>query len=67
MKLPGGKNVVVDAKTPLQAYLEAVEATDDEVRRAKLADHARQVRDHMRALASKVILGAVRLHIRNSS
>src|SRR6266403_5000112 len=53
VKLPGGKNVVVDAKTPLQAYLEAVEATDDEVRRAKLADHARQVRDHMRALASK--------------
>jgi len=53
VKLPGGKNVVVDAKTPLQAYLEAVEATDDEVRRVKLADHARQVRDHMRALASK--------------
>jgi DNA recombination protein RmuC len=53
VKLPGGKNIVVDAKTPLQAYLEAVEATDDEVRRLKLADHARQVRDHMRALASK--------------
>ena len=53
VKLPGGKNVVVDAKTPLQAYLEAVEATDDEVRRIKLADHVRQVRDHMRALASK--------------
>src|ERR1700751_3350842 len=53
VKLPGGKNVVVDAKTPLQAYLEAVEASDDEVRRIKLADHARQVREHMRALASK--------------
>ena len=53
VKLPGGKNVVVDAKTPLQSYLEAIEATDDEVRRAKLTDHARQVRDHMRALASK--------------
>jgi DNA recombination protein RmuC len=53
VKLPGGKVVVVDAKTPLQAYLEAVEATDDEVRRARLADHTRQVRDHMRALASK--------------
>jgi DNA recombination protein RmuC len=53
VKLPGGKNVVVDAKTPLQAYLEAVEASDDDLRRVKLADHARQVRDHMRALASK--------------
>lgn len=53
VKLPGGKNVVVDAKTPLQAYLEAVEASDEELRRVKLADHARQVRDHMRALASK--------------
>jgi DNA recombination protein RmuC len=53
VKLPGGKNVVVDAKTPLQAYLEAIEATDDQVRCARLADHTRQVRDHMRALASK--------------
>src|ERR1700758_4004586 len=53
VKLPGGKNVVVDAKTPLQQYLEAVEAADDEVRRVKLCEHARQVRDHMRALASK--------------
>ena len=53
VKLPGGKNVVVDAKTPLQEYLEAVEATDDELRRVKLCEHARQVREHMRALASK--------------
>jgi len=53
VKLPGGKNVVVDAKTPLQAYLEAVETNDDELRRAKLGEHARQVRNHMNALASK--------------
>jgi DNA recombination protein RmuC len=53
VKLPGGKKVVVDAKTPLQAYLEAIEAQDDDVRRARLADHARQVRDHMARLSSK--------------
>src|ERR1700732_359927 len=53
VRLPGAKHVVVDAKTPLQAYLEAFEATDDDVRHARLADHARQVRDHMTRLSSK--------------
>ena len=53
VRLPGAKNVVVDAKTPLQAYLEAFEATDDDLRHARLADHARQVRDHMTRLSSK--------------
>src|SRR5271169_5659349 len=53
VKLPGGKNVVVDAKTPLQAFLEAFEATDEEARRNCLANHARQVRDHMETLSSK--------------
>ena len=53
VKLPGGKNVVVDAKTPLQAFLEASEATDEESRRKCLQNHARQVRDHMETLSSK--------------
>ena len=53
VKLPGGKHVVVDAKTPLQAFLEAFETTDEATRRTCLANHARQVRDHMTRLSGK--------------
>ena len=53
VKLPGGKSVVVDAKTPLQAFLDAFETTDEDARRAALANHARQVRDHMKTLSGK--------------
>ncbi|HYS27472.1 MAG TPA: DNA recombination protein RmuC [Vicinamibacterales bacterium] len=51
--LPGGKQVVVDAKTPLEAFLDAQEAADEETRTIKLQAHARQVRDHMDRLGSK--------------
>ncbi|MBL8489327.1 MAG: DNA recombination protein RmuC [Rhodocyclaceae bacterium] len=53
VRLPGGKNIVVDAKAPLAAYLEALEAQDDNERRRKLQDHARQVRDHVTKLGRK--------------
>jgi len=51
--LPGGKHVIVDAKVPLDAYLRALEAPDEETRQKLLADHARQVRTHVGQLSSK--------------
>jgi DNA recombination protein RmuC len=53
VKLPGGKHVVVDAKTPLQAFLEAFETSDEDTRRACLLNHSRQVREHMTRLSGK--------------
>jgi DNA recombination protein RmuC len=51
--LPGGRRIVVDAKTPLGAYLEAREAPDDDTRAAKYRQHATQVRAHMLKLGAK--------------
>jgi DNA recombination protein RmuC len=53
VRIPGGKSVVVDAKVPLAAYLDAFETTDEAERRERLASHARQVRDHVAKLAAK--------------
>ncbi len=53
VKLPGGKHVVVDSKTPLDAYLDAVEADDEDERRRHLERHARLVREHMVKLGQK--------------
>lgn len=59
VRLAGGKNVVVDSKVPLAAYLDALAADDPDERAAFLAQHARQVRTHVDQLASKAYWRAV--------
>jgi DNA recombination protein RmuC len=53
VRIPGGKHVVVDAKAPLAAYLEAFETQDETERARHFGDHARQVRDHVGKLSGK--------------
>ncbi len=53
VRLAGGKNIVVDSKVTLAAYLEAAETTDDAVREARLDAHARHLREHVERLAAK--------------
>jgi DNA recombination protein RmuC len=53
VRIPGGKHVVVDAKAPLSAYLDAFETSDEAERERRFADHARQVREHVTKLSAK--------------
>lgn len=53
VRLPGGRQVIIDAKVPLEAYLEAMHAEDETLRMQQLKNHARQVRSHVSALGKK--------------
>jgi DNA recombination protein RmuC len=53
VNLPGGKTIVVDSKVPIQAYLDAVNCEDVELKRAHLARHAHQLREHIVKLGQK--------------
>jgi DNA recombination protein RmuC len=53
VRLAGGKNVVVDSKVSLAAYLEAASAADESEREARISAHARHLRTHVDQLASK--------------
>jgi DNA recombination protein RmuC len=53
VNMPGGKQVVVDAKAPLQAFLDAYEAADDSEREHHMREHARLLRDHIRKLSAR--------------
>jgi len=51
--LPGARQIIVDAKAPLDAFLDAQDADDDRMRLVRLQAHARQVREHMDRLSAK--------------
>ena len=59
VRLAGGKNIVVDSKVSLAAYLEAAETDDDDVRAARMDAHARHVREHVDRLAAKAYWAAL--------
>ena len=53
IRLPNGREIAVDAKVPIEAYLRAIEAPSEEQRVVHLLDHARQIRDHLNKLSQK--------------
>lgn len=53
VRMPGGRRVVVDAKTPIDAFLNSLEAPTDEMRRLEMARHGRHVKDHVKRLSSR--------------
>lgn len=59
VRLPAGRNVVVDSKVPLEAFLQALEASNEEARSAALLRHSSQVKSHIAKLASKEYARAV--------
>ena len=53
VRMPGGRRVIVDAKTPIDAFLNSLEASTDELRRTEMARHGRHVKEHVRKLSTR--------------
>lgn len=53
VKLPGGRQVVIDAKVPLESYLDGIQTENEAIREAKFKDHARLIRTHISMLSKK--------------
>jgi len=53
VKLPGGRQIIIDAKTPIDAYLESTDLTDENLKNEKLKMHAKNLRAHMKDLSNK--------------
>lgn len=59
VRMPGGRVVVVDAKTPIDAFLSSLEATSDEQKFVEMTRHGRQVKEHVRKLATRAYNEAI--------
>lgn len=59
VRMPAGRVIVVDAKTPLDAFIAALEATDDGIRAAETARHGRQLKDHVKKLSTRAYSDAL--------
>lgn len=60
VRMPGGRNVIVDAKTPIDAFLNSLEATTDELRGLELARHGKHVKAHVMKLSTRAYAESVK-------
>lgn len=60
VRMPGGRRVIVDAKTPIDAFLNSLEATSEEARHAEMVRHGRHVKDHVKRLATRAYTESVK-------
>lgn len=60
VRMPGGRRVIVDAKTPIDAFLNSLEAATEESRNAEMARHGRHVKDHVKRLSTRAYTDAVK-------
>ena len=60
VRMPGGRRVIVDAKTPIDAFLNSLEATTEEARHAEMVRHGKHVKDHVKRLATRAYTESVK-------
>ncbi len=60
VRMPGGRVVVVDAKTPIDAFMSSLEATTEELRATEMARHGRHVKDHVKRLSTRAYNDSVK-------
>ena len=60
VRMPGGRRVIVDAKTPIDAFLNSLEATTEELRKTEMIRHGRHVKEHVKRLSTRAYTEAIK-------